>query len=323
MAALNEFDVIQTFFHRAAPEGYVGVGDDCALFSVRPGYQLAVSTDTLIEGQHFFSDVDPYDLGHKSLAVSLSDLCAMGAEPKACVLALALPRVDPQWLQAFSSGLHALAAQSNCPLIGGDTTRHPYAVTITLTIFGEVPITQALRRDLARAGDDIWITGTLGAADLALRYLSQRLPMDAECLEQTRSALERPLPPYAFAPHLLGHAHAAIDISDGFLQDLSHILTASHCGAQVSWADLPMHPALRGVAPALQQAAVLTGGDVFELCFTAPPTERAYLLDLAAQHQIRLTRIGTVVPEPGLVVVDAAGHALELPAKGGFDHFSA
>ncbi len=322
MAALNEFSLIKTYFNQAAPEGYLGVGDDCAVFAVRPGYQLAVSTDTLIEGRHFFSDTDPFQLGHKALAVNLSDLAAMGAQPKGCVLALAVPAIDDAWLQSFSAGFYALANQAQCPLIGGDTTRSSTDIMFTVTVFGEVPITQALRRDLARVDDDIWLTGTLGAPDLALQYLAGQMPLDADRLSASRPLLEKPQPPFAFAPHLLGHAHAGIDISDGLLQDLSHILQASHCGAQLQWSQLPVHSSLLGLEQQQQLQSVLAGGDVFQLCFTAPKSERSYLLELAALHSVQLTRIGTITQATGLEVLDAQQHPLPLPAHLGFDHFT-
>lgn len=322
MAAMSEFSLIQTYFNQAAPPGYLGIGDDCAVFSVQPGYQLAVSTDTLIEGRHFFAETDPYQLGHKTLAVSLSDLAAMGARPKGCVLALAVPTVNHQWLQAFSSGLQALAQQAQCPLIGGDTTRSLSGISLTLTVFGEVPITQALRRDLARIDDDVWLTGTLGAPDLALQYLSGQLPLDAKRLHDSRRLLENPQPPYEFAPSLLGHAHAAIDISDGLLQDLGHILHASHCGAHIYWSQLPMHDSLVGLNAQQQTQSVLTGGDVFQLCFTAPAAKRVYLTELAAQHSLQLSRIGKIVSQSGLTVFDQHHQPLALPQHFGFDHFS-
>lgn len=322
MSDLNEFGVIQTFFKPATPEGYIGVGDDCAVFSVRPGYQLAVSTDTLIESQHFFADADPATVGYKSLAVGLSDLAAMGAKPRGCVLALALPKIDETWLNAFSTAFTNLAAQAHCPLLGGDTTRNPSGIVITVTVFGEVPIAHALRRDLALPNDDIWLTGTLGAPHIALSYLSGKVVVDEDRLAQCRPLLERPEPPYAFAPALLEHAHAGIDISDGLLQDLSHILKASQCGATLSWPQLPVHPALDGLNSAVVREAVLTGGDVFQLCFTAHTAERAYLLALAAQEGMQLSRIGTINTEPGLRVLDANQTPIALPTQGGFDHFS-
>lgn len=321
MAASSEFSLIKTYFNQAAPEGYLGIGDDCAVFGVQPGYQLAVSTDTLIEGRHFFSDVDPFQLGHKALAVNLSDLAAMGAKPTGCVLALSLPSVQDSWLKAFSSGFYALAQHAQCPLVGGDTTRSQSEITLTVTVFGEVPITQALRRDVARVGDDIWLTGTLGAPDLALRYLNHTLALDAQRLAASRPFLEQPTPPIHFAPQLLGYAHAGIDISDGLLQDLGHVLTASHCGAQLDWGSLPMHEALKGLTPDLQQQCVLAGGDVFQLCFTAPTQHRAYLLELAAQCTIQLSRIGQITPQHTGLVVYHQGQKLSLPQQAGFDHF--
>lgn len=322
MSTLNEFGLIHHFFNQTAPEGYIGVGDDCAVFSVRPGFQLAVSTDTLIEGRHFFSDTNPHSLGHKALAVSLSDLSAMGAKPTGCVLALAIPAINTDWLASFSSGFLDLAKQSACPLVGGDTTRNPHGIVLTVTVFGEVPIAHALRRDRAQPGDDIWVTGTLGGPDLALQYLSGSLAMDSQRLQQSRYALEHPTPPFQFAPDLLEHAHAAIDISDGLLQDLSHILQASHCGATLYWESLPVHEALEGLPVLFTQRAVLTGGDVFQLCFTAPPAARAYLFDTAAAHQVALHRVGSITADTSLTVLDKNHQPLDLPVQGGFDHFS-
>lgn len=322
MSALNEFSLIQAFFNQAAPQGYLGVGDDCAVFPVTPGFQLAVSTDTLIEDQHFFADTDPAALGHKALAVSLSDLAAMGARPTGCVLALAMPAVDESWLEAFSRGFKRLAQLAHCPLIGGDTTRSPHGVMITVTVFGEVPIAQALRRDVAQADDDIWLTGSLGAPHLALQYLAGHFPLDVTRLGQSRSSLESPQPPYVFAPALLSHAHAAIDISDGLLQDLSHVLKASRCGATLQWPKLPVHTALEGLTPDVIRTAVLTGGDVFQLCFTAPPHQRAYLLALAEQHHIRLSRIGQITADQALLVLDENQTPIPLPKQSGFDHFA-
>lgn len=322
MSALNEFDLIQTFFNPAAPEGYIGVGDDCAVFPVPPGFQLAVSTDTLIEGQHFFSGIDPAELGHKALAVGLSDLAAMGARPTGCVLALAIPAVNEEWLSAFSAGFNALAQQASCPLLGGDTTRSPHGVMITVTVFGAVPIAHALRRDLALPNDDVWVTGTLGAPHLALSYLSGGLAIDEARLVKSRPLLEHPEPPYAIAPELLEHAHAGIDISDGLLQDISHILKASHCGATLQWSKLPVHEALNDLEASVVHEAVLTGGDVFQLCFTAHVRERAYLLALAAHHGVRFSRIGTITTDQALVVMDENQVPISLPEQGGFDHFS-
>jgi thiamine-monophosphate kinase len=317
----NEFDLIARYFSRPAPTGFLGGGDDCALLTVSPGYQLACSTDLLIEGRHFFSDVDPAALGHKALAVNLSDLAAMGAQPLGCLLSLSLPDIDHDWLAAFSGGFHALADRAQCPLIGGDTTRSVAGVVINVTVLGQVRPQEALLRSGAKAGDDIWVTGALGAADIALRLLRNALPSDPALLAATRPALERPLPPWEFAMKLAGVAHSALDISDGLLQDLGHILKASGCGAELDYDLLPVDPALRGLNHAALQTAVLAGGDVYQLCFTAGSDQRRHIGQLAGQASVRVTRVGKITGDPGLVVRDSQGHPIVV-ASGGFDHFS-
>lgn len=318
----SEFDLIARYFTRAAPAGLLGVGDDCALFPVPPGEQVATSTDLLLEGRHFFPDVDPKALGHKALAVNLSDLAAMGARPIGCVLGLALPHLHEPWLAAFAEGFHALAAAHGCPLIGGDTTRSAHDLAISVTVFGSVPAGQALRRDGARSGDDIWVSGELGAADVAYRLLDGQYLADAALLAATRGALEWPEPQVALGLALRGIAHSAIDLSDGLLQDLGHILAASRAGASLRFADLPMAPALAGLDASPLRRALLGGGDVYQLCFTAPPARREAVLAAAASAGARVTRVGEILPQPGVAVLDAQGQPLaELPA--GFDHFPA
>ncbi len=317
---LNEFGLIQQYFDRPAPEGYLGVGDDCALFTPTPGWQLASSVDLLIEGQHFFADVDPFLLGHKALAVNLSDLGAMGAKPRACLLALSMPDVRPPWLEAFSAGLFQLADQAQCPLIGGDTTRSRQGVVISITVLGEVPAGQALRRSAARPGDDIWLTGTLGAADIALRLLQGRLAADPARLAASRAALEQPWPPYRLGHALAGVAHAAIDVSDGLVQDLGHIATASQCAAHLDWDALPLDRTLLGLPASLQREAALVGGDVFQLCFTAAPEQRESVMALAQREGVPLSRVGTMQRGSGVYVRDQQG-LHPAPAQGGFDHF--
>ncbi|CAB3873935.1 Thiamine-monophosphate kinase [Achromobacter anxifer] len=318
----SEFDLIARYFTRAAPAGLLGVGDDCALFPVPPGEQVATSTDLLLEGRHFFPDVDPRALGHKALAVNLSDLAAMGARPIGCVLGLALPRLDEPWLEAFAEGFHALAAAHGCPLIGGDTTRSAHDLAISVTVFGAVPAAQALRRDGAQAGDDIWVSGELGAADVAYRLLDGQYPADAALLAATRDALEWPQPQVELGLALRGIAHAAIDISDGLLQDLGHILAASRVGATLHYAQMPVAAALASLDEAPLRRAVLGGGDVYQLCFTAPAPRREAVLAAAATAGARVTRIGQIQAQSGLSVLDAQGQPLaELPA--GFDHFPA
>src|SRR5690606_10031715 len=261
----SEFDLIARYFKRPAPSGLLGVGDDCALFPVPAGMQVATSTDLLIEGRHFFPDVDPQALGHKSLAVNLSDLAAMGARPLGCVLGLALPQASEPWVAAFARGFHALAEAHGCPLVGGDTTRSPRDLVISVTVFGAVAADRALRRDAAQAGDEIWVSGTLGAADVAYRLLDGQWPADAALLAATRQALEWPEPRVALGQALSGIARAAIDISDGLVQDLGHILSASAVGAQLHYDAMPVAAALQGLSPAAVLQAVLGGGDVYEL----------------------------------------------------------
>lgn len=316
----SEFELIARYFNRPAGPGQLGVGDDCALFPVPAGSHVATSTDLLVEGRHFYPDVDPAALGHKSLAVNLSDLAAMGARPLGCVLGLALPRADDAWLAPFSQGWHALADTWQCPLIGGDTTGSALGLTISVTVFGAVQAGQALRRDAARPGDDIWVSGELGAADVAYRLLDGQLPADPLRLAATRRALEWPQPRVGLGLALAGLAHAAIDISDGLLQDLGHILAASKVGAQVRYADLPVAASLEGVDEAVRRRAVLGGGDVYELCFTAAPSDHERVQQAADGAGVRVTRVGSVQADSGLAVLDAAGRPMaELPA--GFDHF--
>jgi len=320
---VSEFDLIERYFRRSPPPGTLGVGDDCALFAPPVGMQVAVSKDLLQEGRHFFSNVAPDALGHKALAVNLSDLAAMGAQPLGCLLGLALPAEqasDADWLAAFAEGFLALADAHGCPLLGGDTTRSETGLTISVTVFGAVPPGQALRRDAARVGDDIWVSGhCLGAADAALAILQGRW-MDDGRLTALRPALERPEPSVALGLALRGLAHACIDISDGLLQDLGHILTASACGAVLREADLPVSPMLADWPVAPRRAAVLGGGDVYQLCFTAPAQARQRVLYAGEQAGTAVSRAGVITAEPGLTVLDAQGQPLAMLPRG-FDHF--
>jgi len=317
---VNEFDLIRRYFSKPVPSGYLGAGDDCALVPVDPGKQLAVSTDLLIEGTHFLKDVDPSALGHKALAVNVSDLAAMGAQPLGCVLGLSLPQIDESWLEAFSHAFYRYAQASNCPLVGGDTTRSPDGIVISVTVFGQVEPGRALRRDAACPDDDIWVTGSLGAPDIALQMLLGQAPLQPQLLQATRHALERPDPPWRFAQRLPGIAHAALDISDGLLQDLNHILTASGCGAVLHYDALPVDAALASVDAAQVQRAVLAGGDVYQLCFTAPPENRQAVSSLADEFRLQATRVGTIVSTPGLRVLDTIGKVIPVSSLG-FDHF--
>lgn len=322
MSSGNEFDLIARYFTRSAPAGMLGVGDDCALLPVAQGRELAISTDMLIEGRHFLPGVDPRSLGHKALAVNLSDLAAMGARPLACLLALSVPAVDHAWLEGFSAGFHALSDTHGCPLVGGDTTRSLDGIIITVTVLGDVEPAAALRRSNARAGDDIWLSGTLGAAWLALQLLQKQLPADDARLQASRQAMDFPMPQIALGCGLAGLAHAAIDVSDGLLQDLGHVLQASQCGAELWLEALPAHDALHGLDETVRRQAMLAGGDVYELCFTAGSTGREAIMALGKTLGLKLSRIGRIVPDAGLRLFDAQGNEVSSDSQG-FDHFAA
>jgi len=316
----TEFDLIARYFKRPVPKEMLGGGDDCALFSVPPGKQVATSTDLLLEGRHFFSDVDPRTLGHKALAVNLSDLAAMGAKPIGCLLGLGLPSIDPLWIERFADGFYALAHEHDCYLIGGDTTRSLSGITLSVTVFGAVDPVHAMHRSAAQPGDEIWLSGYLGAADIACRMLAGEIPDNSELLKKIRPALELPVPRVLLGQALAQHVHAAIDVSDGLLQDLGHILQASGCGAQIFEAALPIHHDLHGLPETLLRRAALAGGDLYELCFTAPLSAHAAIDEISRAFSIPLTRIGTTTLLKDLQVLDRAGHIVcDLPA--GFDHF--
>lgn len=328
---MGEFDLIARYFTRPARRAVLGVGDDCALLQPTPGTQLAISSDMLVEGRHFFPDVDPFALGHKALAVNLSDLAACGATPLAFTLALALPRADKAWLEPFSRGLLHLADAHGCELVGGDTTQGP--LNICITVFGEVPVvggkSQALLRSGARAGDDLYVSGTLGDARLALEALRGALQLPAEALAQARTRLEQPTPRVALGQALRGVASAAIDVSDGLLGDLRHILTASRVGATIR-TEFAMDLAAAGSRLAVEGAAisqekqlefVLSGGDDYELAFTAPMSARDAVRAASQLAQTPVIRIGSIESETGLRLVDAQGRLM----PGGFssfDHFA-
>jgi thiamine-monophosphate kinase len=365
MSGLGEFDLIRRYFKRSVGprRALLGIGDDCALLSAPSEGALAVSTDMLVEGRHFFADVDAAALGHKALAVNLSDLAAMGAKPIGFTLALALPDADERWLAGFSAGLFALADAHDCELMGGDTTRGPR--TISITVLGEVPPALALRRDGARAGDDIWVSGCLGAAAWAVEDRVGRqaaatdessdqasnvasnargnMPVraaarvDASLRAQAWQRLERPEPRLALGLALRGVATAAIDLSDGLIGDLGHVLTRSSealplqsgqsdagapavLGATLAWSAIPFHAVLQTVAFEGRIRLALAGGDDYELLFCAPASCRATIDALGARLGLTLTRVGQIDATPGVRILDADQQPLTIHVRS-FDHF--
>jgi thiamine-monophosphate kinase len=279
----------------------------------------------LVGGRHFLVDTDPERLGHKTLAVNLSDMAAMGATPRWALLAGALPESDPEWLAAFARGFYALADTHGVDLVGGDTTRGP--LNFCVTILGEVPAGMALTRAGARAGDDVYVSGTLGDAALAVAGLTGRATLDGAVLAEARERLERPKPRIALGEALRGVASAAIDVSDGLVGDLGHILERSRAGAMVNLAAVPRSPALGrmsgGNERPLALQCLLAGGDDYELCFTAPADAAARIAGIAARLSLPLTRIGTItVPETGLTVRDEEGKPLAALPRA-YDHFAA
>lgn len=323
--ALSEFDVIERFFRRLQPADRfvsLGIGDDCALLTTNLGEQLAVSTDTLVEGVHFFADVDPAALGYKALAVNLSDLAACGATPRCFFLALALPRVDQAWLEAFSRGLHALADTHRCVLAGGDTTRSTAGVTITITAVGAVPSGHALLRSGARAGDDLWVSGQLGDAALALALRRAQVELSHMDAEQVLARLEKPTPRVYLGERLRQIATSAIDLSDGLVGDLPHILRASGVGAIIEWPQIPRSRVLQRQPTQMQHRCALGGGDDYELLFSASPAHRAEVIRAAADgpEPVVVTRIGSVTVTADLAVLDEQGRRVETGMRS-FDHF--
>jgi thiamine-monophosphate kinase len=327
--AMGEFDLIHQYFERPVRRAALGIGDDCALLQPSAGCQLAVSSDMLVQDRHFFADADPCQLGHKALAVNLSDLAACGASPLAFTLALALPVADAAWLAPFARGLLALADRHGCELVGGDTTRGP--LNICITVFGEVPApagrSQALLRSGARCGDDIYVSGTLGDARLALEAIRGEWTLPAALRERACARLHQPEPRVALGQALRGLATSAIDISDGLLGDLGHVLAASGVGARLDAHCLvdrmACHgPELDAVVPATHQLrCVLAGGDDYELAFTAPADRRDAVAAAAQLSATPVSRVGTITATGGLQVLDAQGAAI-TGHWASFDHFS-
>lgn len=325
---MGEFDLIERYFKRASKPSTgvdLGIGDDCALLAPAPGMQLAISCDMLVEGRHFLSTVNPEALGHKALAVNLSDLAACGAKPVAFTLALALPRVDEVWLAGFSKGLFALADAHGCALIGGDTTAGP--LNICITVFGHVPVGQALLRSGAKAGDDIYVSGLPGQARLALEAFRGNISLTEEQFTLARSRMERPTPRVALGAALRSIASSAIDVSDGLLGDLGHVLKASSLGAEIEL-DAIDSIAVRAYSMAASshfdskflRKMILAGGDDYELIFTAPPQQREAVQAAARASHTLVTRVGQTQQELGLRLRETSGELAPNDFTS-FDHF--
>lgn len=319
---MGEFELIERFFKRPPQRADVGVGDDCAVWTPRAGHQLAFSADMLVEGRHFVSTVDPRRLGHKALAVNLSDLAACGATPQAFLLSLAMPRADEAWLSGFSEGLLSLAQAHGCELMGGDTTQGP--LNIAITVMGDVPRGQTILRSGACPGDDVYVSGHLGDARLALEAFRGHISLPQAVLDVARQRMETPTPRVALGQALRGLAHAMADISDGLLGDLGHILKASGVGADI---ELPAIANLMQVSDQwscpvdLTMTCVLSGGDDYELVFTASPDHAAQVQAASLASGVQVTRIGRITPSSLLVLRDASGQAIDAHF-GSFDHFA-
>lgn len=316
----GEFELIARYFTRPARTALVGVGDDCALVKPGDGLALAITTDMLVEGTHFFVGADPEALGHKTLAVNLSDIAAMGADPKWATLAIALPNADEAWIASFARGFFALADRFAVELIGGDTTRGPR--TMSVTMIGTFPPGVAMRRDGARVDDDVWVSGATGEASLAVRHRTGQLVLDVAALAACAQRLDRPEPRIALGRALRTLATAAIDVSDGLLADLGHLCERSRLAAEIDWPSVPRAPALASLSERDAQRAALAGGDDYELCFTAPSTQRPSVLAAGAKAGVAVTRIGRMLAgAPQVSVRDAQGGAITLEQQG-FDHFA-
>ena len=318
----TEFNIIEKYFTRPSQNTDLGVGDDAALIQIRAGHQLAVSADMSVAGTHFLESCPAYFVGWKSLAVNVSDMAAMGASPKWATLAIALPNIGEAWLAEFSRGFFACADKFGISLIGGDTTRGP--LNISVQIMGEVPTGKALRRDEAKAGDEIWVSGTLGEAALGLAQLQNKLPENTLSDTEKQScinALQAPQPRVALGLALQAIAHSAIDISDGLLADLGHVLERSNLGANLYWERIPHVNVSNGIDITQLHRLSLAGGDDYELCFTAPASQHDAILAIGKNLNLKLSAIGETTQANGLNIYDKNHQAIELKSAG-YDHFS-
>jgi thiamine-monophosphate kinase len=332
--SLSEFGLIDQYFATPARSRVrragvrMGIGDDCALIAPREGCELAVSTDMLIEGRHFLTTVDPEHLGHKALAVNLSDLAACGATPLAFTLGMALPDARAEWLAGFSRGLFALADKHGIALVGGDTTKSvlpdrisPGPICLSITVMGELPAGTAILRGGAREGDDIYVSGTLGDARLALGHFLDEWQLNERSFAHTRPRMEQPTPRVALGEALRGIASSAVDVSDGFIGDLQHILRRSNIGAEIEADSLPRSVCLREESLNRQRLCTLAGGDDYELIFTAAPAQAEAVMKAALTANTPVTRVGRIMGEPGLHLLDSQGTPLSQRYQS-FDHFS-
>jgi thiamine-monophosphate kinase len=335
-SSLGEFDLIERFFKTQSALALVsnpgsvklGIGDDCALIKTHPNEEIAITSDMLVSGRHFFADVNPEWLGWKALAVNLSDLAAMGAKPLGFSLALALPQADPVWLEAFSKGLFAISNSYSCPLIGGDTTAGP--LNICITAFGSIPQDKAIRRSGALEGDDIWVSGTVGDARLILAALHHEIHLPKDDLERIQARMYQPTPRVELGIALRETANAALDISDGLLGDLRHILRQSNKDAEVFLGQLPKSATLLKQSIDIQNQYAACGGDDYELCFTAPASKREVITKISANLHLPLTKIGSIKPMqnalPEIQLINQYGAKLSPqeanPLLQSFDHFA-
>jgi len=320
----GEFALIGQYFARATPSAILGPGDDCALVQPTPGKELAITTDMLVAGTHFLPDTDPHNLGWKALAVNLSDLAAMGATPRWALLAGSLPAVDEAWIARFAAGFFACAAEYGVDIVGGDTTRGP--LNVCVTALGECEPGQALRRDGARAGDLVWVSGRPGLASLGLAQLQGRIELPEPWNRLCVTALEKPQPRVTLGRALVGFASAAIDVSDGLLADLGHIGERSGLASAVHLVQLPHLPRGETCDAGLRHLALecqLAGGDDYELCFTTPPEEANAVGAIAARLELPLWCIGRMVAGPAgeVTVLDPDENPVEFPRRG-YDHFA-
>ncbi|AWD32384.1 Thiamine-monophosphate kinase [Candidatus Kinetoplastibacterium sorsogonicusi] len=318
---MSEFHIIKKYFSKYFRNKFnkeiLGVGDDCAIFSAQENQKIAISTDMLIEKRHFFSNTNPYNIGYKSLAVNLSDLAAVGAHPIGCLLSIGIPTFNKEWLFKFSKGFYDISEKYDCPLIGGDTTKSNKSIIINVTIFGNIPNTKSMKRDNAKIGDEIWVSGVFGEPDIAYRILSGQIHNIDNILENIKISLEMPIPRITLGKELIDHANAAIDISDGLIQDLNHILEASKVGANINYKAIPISNKVIKLPENIKKYAVLNGGDLYELCFTAPLHKHDTIVDIAKQLNIKLSVIGNITSNTTLKI-----NGIEKNYDiNGFDHF--